>query len=110
MSKKTSGKGGIQALMYVLFVMPVVPFGAICYFGSSMKMSYRRYILTCVTGVIPSILSSIVLGNLFIYFTASGLPLWKKELIIVIVSISIGLFWPIFILFSLIHWIYKLKK
>jgi hypothetical protein len=40
----------------------------------------------------------------------SGLLLWKKELIIVIVSILIGLFWPIFILLSLIHWIYKLKK
>lgn len=44
------------------------------------------------------------------YSFPAGLPLWKKELVIVIVSISIGLFWPIFILFSVIHWIYKLKK
>ena len=88
MSKKTSKKGGIQALMYILFVMPVVPFGAICYFGSSMKLSYRRYILTCVTGVIPSILSSILLGNLFIYFTASGLPLW---ILIVAIILVIGI-------------------
>ena len=58
-SKKKSKGRGTQSLMYVLFVLPIVPFGAICYFGSSSKMSYRRYILTCVTGVIPSIFSSI---------------------------------------------------
>lgn len=88
MSKKTSKGKNIQKLMYILFIMPIVPFGAICYFGSSSKISYRRYILTCVTGVIPSILSSIVLGNLLIYFTAQGIPFWVLILgVIVIIGI-----------------------
>lgn len=53
----------MTAIMYILFVMPLVPFGAIAYFASSSRISYGRYVLTCATGVIPSVLSSYILGN-----------------------------------------------
>ena len=86
-SKKKSKGRGTQSLMYVLFVLPIVPFGAICYFGSSSKMSYRRYILTCVTGVIPSIFSSILMGNLFVYFASLGISIW----VIILIILAIGL-------------------
>ncbi len=74
-----------QTLMYLLFFMPIIPFGAICYFGSSTKMSYRRYIITCVTGVIPSILSSIVVGNVVINSIGNG-NTWIWALVIVILA------------------------
>lgn len=64
-----------QSLMYILFVTPIVPFGALCYFGATSKMSYRRYILTCVTGVLPSILTSIFVGNAFMSFISSDIPI-----------------------------------
>lgn len=86
-SKKKSKGRGTQSLMYVLFILPIVPFGAICYFGSSSKMSYRRYILTCVTGVIPSIFSSILMGNLFVYFASIGISIW----VIILIILAIGL-------------------
>lgn len=77
----------IQAIMYVLFITPIIPFGAICYFGASKNISYRRYILTCATGVIPSILSSILLGNGMVYLTSLGVPLWAIILIIIFLMI-----------------------
>ena len=49
-------------LIYLLFFMPFIPFGAICYYGSSTKLPYHRYILTVATGVIPSILVSNGMG------------------------------------------------
>ena len=71
-----------QILMYLLFVTPIVPFGAICYFASSKKISFGRYIFTCATGVIPSIVTSILMGTSLKYFIARNLPLWALVLII----------------------------
>ena len=33
-------------LLYLLFFMPFIPFGAICYYGSSTKLSYGKYMLS----------------------------------------------------------------
>ena len=71
-----------QVLMSFLFVTPIVPFGAICYFASSKKISYLRYIFTCATGVIPSIVTSILMGTSIKYFITRNLPLWALVLII----------------------------
>ena len=40
-------------LLYFLFFMPVIPFGAICYYGAGTRMKYWKYILATATGVIP---------------------------------------------------------
>lgn len=74
-----------QLFMYILFIMPIIPFGAICYYGSNSKISYRRYILTCVTGTIPSILSSIFLGKLISYILIENIPIWVLIVAIVLV-------------------------
>ena len=71
-----------QILMYFLFVTPIIPFGAICYFASSRKITYRRYIFTVGTGVIPSIVTSILMGTSIKYFITANLPLWALVLII----------------------------
>ena len=69
--------------MYILFIMPVIPFGAICYYGSSKKIPYHKYLLTCATGVIPSIATSILMGSAIKQFIANSLPVWALVLIIV---------------------------
>lgn len=74
-----------QLFMYILFVMPIIPFGAICYYGSNSKISYRRYILTCVTGTIPSILSSIFLGKVISYVLMENIPIWVLVVVIILV-------------------------
>lgn len=94
-------KRTIQSLMYLLFLLPIVPFGAVCYFGSSSKISYRRYIITCVTGVLPSILSSLLLGNVLTFFLSSGIALgW---LILIVISAIILLFIIAWVLVSKLY-------
>ena len=52
---------------------------------TNSKISYRRYILTCVTGTIPSILSSIFLGKLISYVLIENIPIWVLIVAIVLV-------------------------
>lgn len=77
-------------IMYLLFIMPIIPFGAICYYGASKKIPYFRYLLTCATGVIPSIVTSIIMGAAIKEFISKSLPLWA--LILIIVSAAAVLF------------------
>lgn len=77
-------------LMYLLFLMPIVPFGAICYYGSSTKLPYPKYILTVAVGVLPSILVSNLMGAAGSAFLLRGLPLW--QLILVILALAAVLF------------------
>ena len=69
--------------MYLLFIMPVIPFGAICYYGSGKKVPYLRYLFTCATGVIPSIATSILMGTAIREFITNSIPLWLLLLVIV---------------------------
>ncbi|MBQ3417246.1 MAG: VTT domain-containing protein [Ruminococcus sp.] len=73
----------VWMLMYLLFITPIVPFGAICYYASSTDIRYRRYILTVATGVIPSIITSNLIGAGARAFIMNALPLWVLVLIII---------------------------
>ena len=82
--------------MYGLFFMPIVPFGAICYYGSGTKLSYGRYIRTVALGAIPSIVASNLMGEAGKLFLLRDLSLgW---LILVIVLLAAALFALIFVL------------
>ena len=76
--------------MYMLFIMPIIPFGAICYYGANKKVPYHKYVFTCATGVLPSIATSIVMGTAVKEFIENALPLWL--LIIIIISAALVLF------------------
>lgn len=73
-------------LIYLLFFMPLVPFGAICYYGSGTKLPYRKYILTVATGVVPSIITSNLMGAAGRAFMSNALPIWLLVLIIVFLA------------------------
>lgn len=83
LAAKVKKDRGTQLLLYLLFIMPLIPFGAICYYGSYSKMKYRRYIFTVATGVIPSIVTSNLMGMAARYFISNDLPLWLLILIII---------------------------
>lgn len=76
-----------QMLLYLLFIMPLIPFGAICYYGSYRKMKYGRYIITVATGVIPSIVTSNLMGMAARYFIGNDIPLWLLILIVVLLAV-----------------------
>ena len=85
-------KQNVQLLMYILFCMPIVPFGASCYYGANAKISYRRYIFTCLTGTIPSIFTSIFLGNFITFAITKDVPFWVVILcVLVVILLLLGL-------------------
>ena len=77
-------------LLYLLFFMPLIPFGAICYFGSGSNLRYRKYLFTVMTGVVPSIVVSNLMGAAGTAFLMNNLPFWL--LIVIIVALAALLF------------------
>jgi len=86
-------------LMTFLFFMPVIPFGAICYYGSSRKIKYWKYALTCMLAVLPSIGTSILLGSAVKEVILDAIPVWA--LVLVIIGGMAILFVLVFILLHL---------
>ena len=82
-------------LLYLLFFMPIIPFGAICYYGSGTKLPYKKYILTVATGVIPSIVVSNLMGEAGMAFLKESMPLWL--LVCIIAALAAALFVLIFV-------------
>ena len=85
-SSKT-GSRSTMVLMYLLFITPIVPFGAICYYGSGTDIRYRRYIFTVATGVIPSIITSNLIGTSAKAFIRNAIPMWLLILIIMLLML-----------------------
>ena len=77
-------------LLYLLFFMPFIPFGAICYYGAGTKLPYRRYILTVASGVLPSVIVSNLMGAAGTAFLLNHLPLW--QLVLAILALAVLLF------------------
>ncbi|MBO5998768.1 MAG: VTT domain-containing protein [Lachnospiraceae bacterium] len=76
----------VAFLMFFLFLMPLIPFGAICYYGSSTKIRYREYILTVAIGVIPSIVTSNLMGAAAKAFIRNDIPIPLLVLIIALLA------------------------
>lgn len=92
--EKIASSGKAIAIIFILYFLPAIPYGMICFFAASMGMSYRRYILVTGLGSLPSvcigvglgymamvsrtIVSLCVLGVLILLII---LMIWKKELL-----------------------------
>ncbi len=85
MSKSFPEKN-VVLFMYLLFFMPIVPFGAICYYGAGRALGYRTYIRTVATGVIPSIIVYNLLGQAGEAFLLRSIPLWALVLIVIVLA------------------------
>ena len=81
--EKQSKVNNAIVLTYVLFIMPIIPFGAICYWLSNKKIPYWKYVIVIATGVIPSICTSIFMGAAVKLFIAESLPIWVLILAII---------------------------
>lgn len=88
---------GTVMLLLFLFFMPLIPFGAICYYGSSTRIRYWKYILTVASGVIPSIVVSNLMGASAKAFLRNALPIWLLILIIVLLAAALFVVIAIFL-------------
>lgn len=57
---------GISLVVLLLYIMPAIPYGMICFFAASTNLKYPRYIILTVIGSAPSILIGVALGHLAI--------------------------------------------
>ena len=63
---KISSSKRLAAIIFILYFLPAIPYGMICFFAVSLGMKYPRYILITVLGSIPSICIGVGLGHIAI--------------------------------------------
>ncbi len=61
-SAKNSPK--IALIVFILYFLPAIPYGLICFFTASMNVKYPKYILLTGLGAIPSIFIGVGLGHI----------------------------------------------
>ena len=55
------------AIIFLLYFLPVIPYGMISFFAASIGMKYRRYILVTFVGALPSICIGVSLGYMTMF-------------------------------------------
>ena len=78
---------GISLIVLLLYVLPAIPYGMICFFAASTGMKFHRYLLLTMFGSVPSILIGVGLGHLAI--TAS--LIWALVIFVALVAVLLVL-------------------
>lgn len=58
--------GKATAIIFILYFLPVIPYGMICFLAAGIGISYRRYIAVTMAGSLPSACIGVGLGHLAI--------------------------------------------
>lgn len=54
----------VTLLIFILYILPAIPYGLICFFTSSLNFKYPKYIVVTLLGSIPSIVVGVALGHI----------------------------------------------
>ena len=82
----------LTLVVFILYFLPAIPYGMICFFAATMGLKYPRYITVTVLGSIPSVIISVGLGHvavatswvlsvsvLGVLIALLGIAIWKKD-------------------------------
>ena len=61
---KASKSVKVSIVIFILYFLPAIPYGLICFFSASLNLKYPRYILLTTLGSIPSIAIGVGLGHM----------------------------------------------
>ncbi len=64
--KKIAQSSKAILIIFILYFLPAIPYGMICFFSASLGMSYRRYITVTMLGSLPSVCIGVGLGHMAI--------------------------------------------
>lgn len=78
-------KRGISLVVLILYILPAIPYGMICFFAAGMGLNYPRYIILTVLGALPSVLIGVALGHLAI----AASIIWAAVVFAILVAIII---------------------
>ncbi len=62
--KTASASKKIALIVIILYCLPAIPYGIICFFAASMNMKFPKYILITGIGSIPSLVLDVGLGHI----------------------------------------------
>ena len=87
--KKIACSSKATFIIFLLYFLPAIPYGMICFLAASIGMSYRRFIVVTGLGALPSVCIGVGLGKIAI---ASGgiVTLCVFGLLILLVVIMIS--------------------
>lgn len=64
--EKIACSSKVTVIIFILYFLPTIPYGMICFLAASMGMSYRRYISLTTLGALPSVCIGVGLGYMTI--------------------------------------------
>ncbi len=64
--EKIARSSKATVIVFILYFLPAIPYGMICFLAASMGMSYRRYITVTALGSLPSVCIGVGLGYMTI--------------------------------------------
>ena len=67
--EKIAKSGNLVFLIFILYFLPAIPYGMICFFAAGVGMKYRRFLAVTLLGALPSVCVGVGLGELAV---ASG--------------------------------------
>ncbi|MBO5357559.1 MAG: VTT domain-containing protein [Clostridia bacterium] len=80
---KASSSKKITFIIFVLYFLPAIPYGMICFFAASVGMKPLRYLTVATLGAIPSICIGVGLGHIAIEVS------WIISILVFLVVISL---------------------
>ena len=63
---KVSSSKKVTLIIFILYFLPAIPYGMICFFAASIGMRLPRYLIVTILGAIPSICIGVGLGHMAI--------------------------------------------
>ena len=64
--EKAARSKRILLVVFIMYFLPAIPYGMICFFAASLGMKYPRYITVTLLGALPSICIGVGLGHIAI--------------------------------------------
>ena len=94
--EKIANSSKATVLVFILYFLPAIPYGMICFLAASMGMSYRRYIVVTGLGALPSVCIGVGLG----YMTLAVSGTVSICIFGVLILLLLIMFWKKDILFA----------
>ncbi len=91
---RTSTK--ITLIILILYVLPAIPYGLICFFAASLNIKFPKYLILTTIGTIPSELMGVIFGD--VALTSS----WIISIAVLIVLIIL-----LILLFKYKSWVFQ---
>ena len=73
-------------IIFILYFLPAIPYGMICFIAASLGMSYRRFITVTCLGAFPSICIGVGLGYISVAYS------WILSLCILVLLVSVAVY------------------